>query len=350
MPSAEIVDVAIGIAFIFLFFSLVCSVVNEGIASALSLRSKNLVAGLNSLFSESKLEGGKLFVQAIYENGLVRALYKDPQKADAKSAAANGARPILPSLFHVPPVLQTVAGWFNVNLPAYIPARTFSSALLDVLVPPTNAEPRDLSQLRSAIAGLPDSPTKNALLSLAASTQKDVAEFQDKAEMWFNDSMDRAAGWYKRQSQKILLALGLLVAVSMNVDTIRIAQTLWTNPAARQATADLAQQFAESHKNGLQTDEELKKQAQNLADLGQKLPVPFGWGTEQQNNARALWNAVQSGTLPAWFTSFVVFEKLAGWVITALALSLGAPFWFDTLNKFMSVRSSIRPKKEDGKA
>jgi hypothetical protein len=351
MPSSEIIDVAIGIAFIFLFFSLICSVVNEAIASAFSLRSKNLVAGLNSLFSESKLNNdGRLFVQAIYENGLVRALYKDPQTPDRKTTSVNPPAANVGSLFHVPSVLQTVANWVKVDLPSYIPSRTFSSALLDVLVPPTNGEPRDLGQLRSAITSLPDSPTKNALLSLAASTQKDLAEFQTKAEMWFNDSMDRAAGWYKRKTQKILLVLGLLVAITMNVDTIRIAKTLWTNPAARQATADLAQQFAQSHKEGLQTDEELKKQAQNLADLGQQLPVPFGWGTEQKNDARSLWDAVKQHTFPAWFTSFFALQKLAGWLITALALSLGAPFWFDTLNKFMSVRSTVRPKTEDGKS
>lgn len=29
-----------------------------------------------------------------------------------------------------------------------------------------------------------------------------------------------------------------------------------------------------------------------------------------------------------------------GWTLTALAVSLGAPFWFDTLNRFMSIRSA----------
>ena len=350
MPSAEIVDVAIGLAFIFLFFSLICSVVNEWIAWAFSLRSKNLVAGISSLFSQSTLQSGQPFVQAIYENGLIRALYKDPKASDIQPTMGSSAVPKIRSLFHVPPVLKMINDWFKVNLPAYIPSRTFSSALLDVLVPPIDGAPRDLAQLRGAITALPDSPTRDALLSLASSTQKDLAEFQAKAEMWFNDSMDRAASWYKSKTQKILLALGLFVAVAMNVDTIRIAQTLWTNPAARQATADLAQQFAESHKDGLKTDAELEKQSQDLADLGQRLPVPFGWGAEQKNNAHALWEAVKNLTLPPWFTSFVVFEKLAGWLITALALSLGAPFWFDTLNKFMSVRNSVKPKTADSKA
>ncbi len=74
MPSPVILDVAIGIAFVYLFLSLLCSVVNEAIAGFLSLRAKNLVAGIQSLFSESKTADGLPFVEAIYSHGLIRGL------------------------------------------------------------------------------------------------------------------------------------------------------------------------------------------------------------------------------------------------------------------------------------
>jgi len=35
---------------------------------------------------------------------------------------------------------------------------------------------------------------------------------------------------------------------------------------------------------------------------------------------------------------------IGGWVMTALAVTLGAPFWFDVLSKLMIVRSTIKPK------
>jgi hypothetical protein len=38
------------------------------------------------------------------------------------------------------------------------------------------------------------------------------------------------------------------------------------------------------------------------------------------------------------------FSKLLGWLITGLAVTLGASFWFDLLSKFMTVRSTIKPK------
>jgi len=38
--------------------------------------------------------------------------------------------------------------------------------------------------------------------------------------------------------------------------------------------------------------------------------------------------------------------KVVGIVFTALAVSQGAPFWFDVLNKFMVVRSTIKPREK----
>ena len=38
--------------------------------------------------------------------------------------------------------------------------------------------------------------------------------------------------------------------------------------------------------------------------------------------------------------------KLLGWIITILAASLGAPFWFDMLNKIMVVRNTIKPQEK----
>ena len=36
-----------------------------------------------------------------------------------------------------------------------------------------------------------------------------------------------------------------------------------------------------------------------------------------------------------WALTFSSVGSLAGWLLTGMAISLGAPFWFDTLNKFM---------------
>ncbi len=329
MPSSAILDVATGIAFVYLFLSLICSVVNEGIASIFSLRAKNLVRGIDSLFSESKIADGRRFVEAIYAHGLIRGLYKNPALVDdatvAQASSATDPRTLDLASLHLPSVF-TMMKQMSPNLPAYIPSPTFANALVDIIAPPDPAKARGLDDVRQGIDKLPASPTRQALLSLVAATEKDVAEFQQKVEGWFNDSMDRAASWYKNRAQVILLMLGVVVAVGLNVDTIKLAQTLWNNPVERQATVELAENYVATHKEPINSDTDFKTQADNIAALGQQLPFPFGWQTWAPKN-RFYW-----------------LEAVAGWAITALALSLGAPFWFDTLNKFMQLRSAVKPK------
>jgi hypothetical protein len=347
MPSTAIVDVAIGIAFVYLFFSLICSVVNEGIAAVLSLRAKNLVAGITSLFSDSKTADGpdgKLFVQAIYEHGLVRGLFKDPP-------AAAGA------LANIPAELSKAAQKLKqVTLPSYIPSGTFATALIDTIAPPTTAS-RSLDDVRKAVAALPDNLTKEALMSLIASTKSELPEFEQKVEAWYNASMDRAAGWYKRNTQRFLLAIALVVTVALNVDTLHIALTLWNNPVARQATVDLAQKYVEANPVKASsesatgtagatpdkaTEQKLLAQATTLSNLGKSLPIPFGWSSPPPAPPGAQPVAPEPSGNPL----LNGFEKLIGWLITTLALSLGAPFWFDVLNKFMVVRSTIKPHEK----
>jgi len=41
-----------------------------------------------------------------------------------------------------------------------------------------------------------------------------------------------------------------------------------------------------------------------------------------------------------------LLKRCGGWFITVMAVSLGAPFWFDTLNRFMNIRSTGRAPDE----
>jgi hypothetical protein len=68
---------------------------------------------------------------------------------------------------------------------------------------------------------------------------------------------------------------------------------------------------------------------QNVGALG----LPLGWSADDPR------------TMPSW--GFMVWlSKVSGWLLTAVAISLGAPFWFDLLSKFMIVRSTVKPREK----
>jgi hypothetical protein len=48
------------------------------------------------------------------------------------------------------------------------------------------------------------------------------------------------------------------------------------------------------------------------------------------------------------FSKSSLLSVLAGWFLTAIAMTLGAPFWFDLLNQIMVIRSTIKPQEKSG--
>lgn len=201
--------------------------------------------------------------------------------------------------------------WFLKNRakPAYLSARSFADALTEMgaLTAPT---------------GLPGLDKR--VEALTAETGARVIEVKAGLESWFDETMSRLGEAYKRWSTGILFFIALAVAVLGNVSTIHVAQSLWRQPVLREAAVNAAS--ASPPGDNLRTIE-------NLASLG----LPVGW-TGAGDWASAAW----------------LGPHIAGWLITALLLMLGAPFWFDTLSKLVSLRSAgARPPlagKDEGSA
>ncbi len=64
--------------------------------------------------------------------------------------------------------------------------------------------------------------------------------FKVKLEEWFDDTMERATGWYKRYTRVVLFIIGLIVAYVFNVDAIAIHRILSTNKIAREQMVQMA--------------------------------------------------------------------------------------------------------------
>src|SRR5206468_4735615 len=143
-------------------------------------------------------------------------------------------------------------------------------------------------------------------------------------EIWFNSTMERVSGWYKRKTQALQLALALSIVALGNVDSVRIARSLsGVNSPLRDSIEDAAHSFVEKN---LQQEDPQKQLTAATEAIG-NLALPIGW--------------VHGGFGPT---------TALGWLLTALAASLRAPFWFDLLNRFVNVRASGKAPKEEPKS
>ena len=314
MTLTALIDVAVGLIFTYLLLGLIASALQETVAAAMQWRGKALRDGLRALLHEPR---GALF-QSVFGHALIQP----PQDS---------------------------------RLPSYVPARNFSAALTDSLLDGSHAPL--FSQVENSVVALPNSAVKQALTSLLTQAAGDYASFKTHVESWFDNAMDRVSGVYKRRAHAFALAFGLLVAVIFNVDSIDITRTLWLDPVKRAQIVGQAQKFADTHtqapsdRTGAANDTAAgttpdaanaaagatSRPADAAATTLESLPIPLGWPSVR-NHTDSWWGIAFIRSLLA--PNLAGFWKLAGLLATALAVSLGAPFWFDLLQKFLNIRAS----------
>jgi hypothetical protein len=192
-----------------------------------------------------------------------------------------------------------------------------------------------------------------------------LAKARKSVEKWFDDSMDRVSGVFKRYSQSMALLIGFLVALILNVDSINLTLYLWREPALRAALAQNASQF-QLPEGEMQSNPE--QALQDFRDQFTGLSLPIGWVINESTgkaisdiNCQLFPGPKQAFGIPVIGTSKCVAPpqannqtnillKLAGIFITALAARQGAPFWFDILKRVVNLRGTgANPAEKEGK-
>jgi hypothetical protein len=169
----------------------------------------------------------------------------------------------------------------------------------------------------------------------------DTQQARLKVENWFNSSLDRVSGWYKSRTQKILFCIGLLATVVVNADSISMFRNL-LHSKNLQAVVGAAQRVAgEKPASGQDAQSQISKAMDQLngLDLG------IGWASERDQPGPLDRDKVpptlakDACNVETWpcqdpigWTFHLLYLHGIGWLITTAAISLGAPFWFDTLN------------------
>jgi hypothetical protein len=329
MFGSQVLDTGIGLAMLFALMSLIATALNEAIETILKVRSKQLEQGIRNILSDPD---GTSIAKTFFENPLIDILYTgkyDPAKL--KSDTLTGREIKEPSSLARSKAMPIgIRG----HLPSYIPAANFALAILHIAAA---GPPRSAEDIRNSTS-LDESPKlKSMVYQALASAQDDLQGAQKYLEEWYDTGMERVSGWYKRRAQYFLFAIGLFAAVVMNVDTITVARSLMSDSSLRQA---IIAQAAHIDKSESATLDKTKK---DLAEIG----LPIGWintpqlralqaDTSQCTGGRGcIGLAIQNGA--------VYGSMMLGWLITALAIMLGAPFWFDVLNKFMQLRATTKP-------
>jgi hypothetical protein len=223
------------------------------------------------------------------------------------------------------------------NLPSYIEPKNFATTLLQFIL---GADYKTNPQTAGGIVGiikahpLISNNTRDHLQLLISKVQASGKSFFDQLEIeieiWFNQTMERTSTWYKRKVQYILLYVGLAVAIAFNADTLRMAGQLNQDDKLRNELVKNATDFVAKH-DSLPVTQVAQTDVVNLrdsvvanylrtADLSANL---LGWKNDDSD-----WEDLKKH----------FFRKLIGFLLTAIAISLGSNFWFDMLKKLLNIK------------
>ena len=364
MNLPAVIEVALGLVVLYLLLSTLCSMLVELLSTSLGWRRTLLQDSINRLLTgdDAGASSNAGTVTAFWEHPLVKPL--------------------------IPP---------GKDAPSYLESSTFAAVVIDIGLPkdPDGAMPSTPGSIERALAraagGAPGTAHRQLaqqlatlhrvreLLALKAPTRTDtLGALQNAIALWYDEAMDRLTGQYKRQSSHWLLGLGAGVALLLNADSIRLAYVLSTDEPLRTSIAIYATTLAGTNDlggatsfvippnpvrpvvsapvrtnavptaapvgpgstNELQTFRvDLANQIRELQKV-QAMGFPIGWQLNAAVDfAPVLSRAAHSG--PGW-GFLAVLLKLIGLATTALAVSLGAPFWYDILNKLVSLRGAGR--------
>ena len=272
MFGSTILDVAIGLIFVYFLLSMITSHVNELLSQLFSWRSKDLEASIRTMLADPDL------ANKVWNHPMIRGL--------SVRAGRN---------------------------PSYIPANTFALALFDALVP-AGQNPTALENVRAQALNLPENSARNVVVSMIDRANGNLNQSRANVEQWFNSSMDRVSGAYKQRILWVTVLVSLFVTFIFGVDSISLANSLWMEPGLRSALSGAGTSFGGSDVGG-------STSLQDAVKTLNQFSFPIGWTAFPTD-------------LQGWV------KKILGLLLTALAVSLGAPFWFDVLKKVVNLRGS----------
>jgi hypothetical protein len=328
MNLGTLLEIIVALIFIYLASSLIISELQEQLAALLEFRARNLKKALEIFL-------GKNTVESLYNNDSLLSSFNQ----------------------YTNPITGNSAG------PSYVEPKVLAESLISLV----NSQLSDNEKLLKAdflgknlvgektgifkkLASLSnfskiDKLAINRLIEIGDSTKlkhdnPTLENFIDEIANTFTQIMERTSGVYKRNAKGVSFAFGFLAAALLNIDSFYVIEQLSKNSNLRQGINQVATEVFQTNKScfkDAQADptkvakckEKLQVSVKDLEKINQ--PLPIGW------NEKGWFNGEQIKEQNDWL------QAIFGWLMTGVAVAMGAPFWFDILGKFINVRNTGKP-------
>jgi len=289
------VEVALGLAMLFFVLALASTSVVEIIGTAFKLRASGVERTVRTMLGSPEM--ATQFVQSRVVSTL--------READ-----------VAWSILGRPKQSKTVRIEATRRLPSQLPARAFADGVVDVLTD-LKSGARTAEDLFTRLPA----PLRDRLQPILDETESDLVALKARLEQWFDDSMQGLDRMHRKWARKMAFVVGLVLTVTLNASALHVAQRLWSNSAERAAVVAAVDDLVTDTAAPTGAATSFQQVADQIGALD-SMGIPLGWADQDVTTA--------------W-----VFVTVLGWLITALLVRLGAPFWHDVLTRLFAVRRGL---------
>ncbi|MEO1490753.1 MAG: hypothetical protein AAFV19_01195 [Pseudomonadota bacterium] len=390
MTGLVYLDIAIGVIFLILIFSLFAGAILEALAAIFNIRANSVREGIRNLI------GNDDDFKAFWTAPLVEAVKGPPSLFSIPGWISFGWSKIRDVIRYVQKDDSPKPGTLRRD-PSDVPTKVFTRTVMRALynqVPgsafETDQTPENLAaflrELRTKAKDAGDSSLLHRIGSVLDGVEADAKAVEAAIGAWYETARDRFEGWYIRRAQFLLFLIGLALAITTNTDPIRYGYELRENDALRQKVVTMAEETAAldeledvlehfgldksdsdpSNAAGLPADAQIAEIRGNVEERLKKLTEELneisaqaGWGhcPKFTNDVAGQfsWDCFKwtTGVGATWLSRDVLNwpepvthqgEKIPnpvfGWILLALGVMLGSQFWLDLLRRFVSIRSA----------
>jgi|GEM_PF-921458 len=331
-----LLDILISLAFIYGLFSVLVSAATELVMTVWSQRARTLWMAVRWLLPGDGSGAAKDDVAASFlRHPLVQGMGAAEHDLPSKSEGMMGLFSKTMTQLKTTPVTQGKRAAF----PSYLPSGLFVDTVMHMLksgeIRKGTVHPE--ADVEALISDVENPGLRTTLEALNQSARDSGHPFRMRLERWYEDAMDRATGWYRRTAHVVLFLVAFIMAVVCNVDTIHIVTMLTLNPDLRKGLVSKATEYVET-----QVDKIARAAAAQPAtgDPNAQLQAKIEEYNVALKNLDGLRIPLHWGKAEKLYVMLNPFMAIVGWMMSAVAATLGANFWFQILGGLVKMRLS----------
>ncbi|NNE54575.1 MAG: hypothetical protein HKN32_01050 [Flavobacteriales bacterium] len=323
MDILPVLDFAISLALIYTFCSMLTSWITEFIAQRRNFKGRFLKTCLTRLLRDER------------NLNLAEDVFKHPLIYRTKESEKRLPDRIEPKLFAR--VLVDVVGQVGKDTGlSHDPETGETSFRGDEVV--ANSDARFVS----GVTAMKEGNLKRILSNLATSASAKKVSVESEIQEWYQDHRSEMSKWYKKEIRVPLFVVGLCFALFANVDSVHLADELWHNAELRNRVAKAGIDFVEENGEKL-PDEAYQETMRRLSGLG----LPIGWQDFWQYEIHKVHFPRGTDSTEVDVTIEYPTGKITPMIADSLSIALTAPDSVLTIVKSFNIDPGIPPLPEE---